>query len=302
MDVYPPGRREPVRIDYFGDEIDSMRTFDPGTQRSRMTKEVTLVRRVSRWPNGGANRHSLRALDLDKTDYATRQRMSEEIERLIAGEPFTGIEFYLPYLYPRGSTLLDFLPRNALVLLDDMVALESAALGLENQSLGMRADMVSDRQLPPNVAVPYLTWEELKARLAAKRAVTLGFGAHEGEPLLGESAFVAAPEFGGHVQHALDDIADLRSDGRRVVVITRQAERMCNLLREKNVYCEPTTDLGDVPPTGSVQVVDGIVMEGGSTMLARSWCSPMPRSLGGPARARRPAQRRSVAPRRCSPT
>jgi transcription-repair coupling factor (superfamily II helicase) len=299
VDVYPPDRREPVRIDYFGDEIDSMRTFDPGTQRSKDDlKEVTLVpasEALAEW--GAPAAESLRALDLDKTDYATRQRMSEEIERLIAGEPFTGIEFYLPYLYPRGSTLLDFLPRNALVLLDDMVALESAALGLENQSLGMRADMVSDRQLPPNVAVPYLTWEELKARLAAKRAVTLGFGAHEGEPLLGESAFVAAPEFGGHVQHALDDIADLRSDGRRVVVITRQAERMCNLLREKNVYCEPTTDLGDVPPTGSVQVVDGIVMEGwvynaGQVVVLTDaevfgWSRP---------RRRRPAQRRSVAP------
>ena len=299
IDVFPPDRPQPLRIDFFGDEVDSIRTFDPGTQRSDAhLDEVTIVPASEALPEWGpAASESLRALDLGACDYATRQRMGEEIEHLTAGESFPGIEFYLPYLYPRGATLLDFLPGNALVLLDDLVGLESAAIGLENQSLGMRSDMVSDRQLPPNAAVPYLTWDELKVRLAERRAVTLGFGARDGEPLLGENAFLAAPQFGGRVQNALGDIAALRSDGQRVVVITRQAERMCDLLREENIYCEPTTELLDAPPTGSVQVVEGIVTEGWAYSPERlvvltdaevfGWSRP---------RRRRPAQRRSTAP------
>ena len=299
IDVFPPDLPQPLRIDYFGDEIDSIRTFDPGTQRSEEHRdEAVIVPASEALPEWGpAAAESLRALDLGACDYATRQRMGEEIARLTAGESFPGIEFYLPYLYPRGSTLLDFLPANALVLLDDMVSLESAAIALENQSLGMRSDMVSDRQLPPNAAVPYLTWDELRGRLAEKRAVTLGFGAREGEPLLGENAFLPAPQFGGQVQNALSDIAELRADGQRVVVITRQAERVCDLLREESIYCEPATALLDAPPAGSVQVVDGIMMEGwaytpGQLVVLTDaevfgWSRP---------RRRRPAQRRSVAP------
>ncbi|MBC7235046.1 MAG: transcription-repair coupling factor [Chloroflexi bacterium] len=270
VDVYPPNRTEPVRIDFFGDEIDSIRTFDPGTQRSIDTiRQVTIAPASEALPEWGkAAAEALRRLDLASCNSATRQRMAEEREQLARGTFFEGIEHYLPYLYPRPSTLLDFMPDNALLLIDDMVTLETAAMNMENQALGLRNEMIEDGQLPPNFAVPYLTWEELKARLASRRAVSLGYGLEQTPGLFGES-FIAAPKYGGHLDQALADMAELQADGQRVVVVSRQAERLADLLRERRLYITPTETLTTVPEPGTISLVDGILAEG--------WAAPAER-------------------------
>ncbi|MBN1401323.1 MAG: transcription-repair coupling factor [Anaerolineae bacterium] len=263
VDIYPPQLARPVRLDFFGDEVDSIRSFDPSTQRSEeRLREAILYPASEALPEWGkAARAALERLDLRGCNAATRQRMSEEREALIEGNYFPGIEFYLPYLYPRPATLLDYLPPSALVLLDDMLALESAAVSLENQALNLRGEMVEDGQLPEGFPVPYFGWDQLKERLAGRRALSLGYGI-EGERPFFQGAFVAAPRYGGQVRQALSDIAELRHGDQRVVLVTRQAERLADLLREQEVYVEPTDDILGQPEPGTLQLVDGILAEG----------------------------------------
>jgi transcription-repair coupling factor (superfamily II helicase) len=298
VDIYPPNSSEPVRIDWFGDEIDSIRTFDPGTQRSvEQLRSVTLVPASEALPEWGqAAAEALARLDLAACNSATRQRMLEERDKLVEGTFFEGIEYYMPYLYPRPSTLLDALPANTLLLVDDMVALETAALGMEKQALRLRSEMIEDGQLPPNFAVPYFTWEELKGRLAAKGAISMGYGLDQAPGLFAES-FIAAPKYGGHLEQALDDVAELQADGQRVVMVTRQAERLADLLRDKRIYVMPKDDLIAMPEPGSVSLVDGILAEG--------WAAPMDQvvlltdaEIFGwlRMRRRRPPKRRRLAP------
>ncbi|MGI5916271.1 MAG: transcription-repair coupling factor [Anaerolineae bacterium] len=263
VDIFPPNREEPLRIDFFGDEIDSIRAFNPATQRSQDTlQEVALPPAGEALPEWGkAAASALQGIDLSHCNSTTRQHMGEEIEKLIAGNYFTGIEFYLPYLYPRPSTLLDFMPENTLLLVDDLVTLETAAIGLENQATGLRAEMIEDGHLPANYAVPYLTWDEIKERLAADHAINMGYGADE-SPALFRDMFMAAPHYGGQMRDALSDIAELRHTGERVVLVSRQAERLADLLREQNVYSMPVEDLLEPPNPSSITLVDGILAEG----------------------------------------
>ena len=115
--------------------------------------------------------------------------MGEHLERLARGEAFTGMEFYLPYLYPRPANLLAYLPANALLLIDDVVDLRSAALGLDEQAQSLRAELVAIGRLPPNYPLPYYRWEEL-GRPAA-RGVAWG-SAMANRNRRGRRAFIAA--------------------------------------------------------------------------------------------------------------
>ena len=298
VDVFAPNLPEPVRIDFFGDEIDSIRTFDPATQRSlRPVRAVVLAPASEAMPEWGiAATQALQAMELGRCDQATRQRMAEERAQIIKGTHFAGIEHYLPYLYPRPSTMLDFLPRNALLLIDDIVSLETAVIGLENQALGLRAEMIEDGQLPANFAVPYLTWEELKPRLAAHRATSLGYGLDESLPFFRET-LIAAPKYGGQLRQALVDMAELRDDEQRVVLVTRQAERLADLLREQHVYSALTTDIIEPPELGSLGLVDGILAEGWAFPAARLVVLTDAEIFGWlRMRKRRPARRRRAAP------
>jgi transcription-repair coupling factor (superfamily II helicase) len=263
VDIYAPNQPWPVRVDFFGDEIDSLRAFDPGSQRSGdRLASVQLCPASEALPEWGkAGAAALKSLALSGCNTATRQRMTEEIAQVLDGSYFAGLEYYLPYLYPRPGCLLDYMPPNTLVLLDDLLALEAAAVGLDNQALNLRGEMVEDGHLPANYAVPYLNWDDLKARLARCQAVSLGYGLEEGRALLAE-AFAAAPRYSGQLREALGDIAALRQGGERVVMVTRQAERLSDLLREQDVYVSPTDDLTAPPAPGVIQIVDGILAQG----------------------------------------
>ena len=298
VDIFPPDAAEPLRLDFFGDEIDTIRTFHPGTQRSAENlDEVRLPPATEGLPEWGkAAAGALRALDLETCTQAIRTRISEEIDELVAGHHFRGIEYYLPYLYPRPATLLDFMPANALLLIDDPVTLETAALGLGNQAEGQRAEMVADGLLPANFAVPYLNWGELRDRLAAAGAISLGYGQEQEGGILADM-FSAAPRYSGQLEDALADVAELRHADERLVVVTRQAERLADLLHQQNVYTDPVEQVPTAPDPGQITLVDGILSEG--------WAYPAGRlivltdaEVFGWTRIRK---RRSVRPRRSAP-
>jgi transcription-repair coupling factor (superfamily II helicase) len=118
IDVFPPSAEEPVRLDLFGDTLESIRAFDPETQRStKQLKDVSLLPvsealldadAISRFRSG-----YLEAFGAPGDDplYAT---VSEGGRR-------AGMEHWLPLFYPKLETLFDYLPKDAVVALDHLV-------------------------------------------------------------------------------------------------------------------------------------------------------------------------------------
>ena len=118
IDVFPPGFEEPVRLDMFGSELESIRTFDPATQRSTgQRREVSLAPvsealldpdSISRFRTGYL---ALFGTPGDDPLYAA---ISEGARR-------QGMEHWLPLLYERLETLFDYLPDDARLFLDNQV-------------------------------------------------------------------------------------------------------------------------------------------------------------------------------------
>ncbi|MBW8303270.1 MAG: DEAD/DEAH box helicase, partial [Brevundimonas sp.] len=118
IDVYPPGFEEPVRLDMFGSELESIRTFDPATQRSTgQRREVHLAPvsealldadSISRFRTGYL------ALFGAAGDDPLYSAVSEGARR-------QGMEHWLPLFYERLETLFDYLPDDARLFLDNQV-------------------------------------------------------------------------------------------------------------------------------------------------------------------------------------
>ncbi len=263
VEVFPPNMQQPVRIDFFGDEVDSVRTFDPGTQRSiAALQKVTLSPASEALPEWGmAAAERLQAVDLTKCNSRTRQHMAEELETLSQGGFFEGLEHYIPYLYPRPAGLLDYLPDDTLLLIDDLLSMESAAVALEEQAASLRADLIRDGDLPETFPVPYYTWKELSARLGERTVFGLGYHAEAPQHALGKT-FVPAPTYAGQLQDALAGVQALHHEGHRVVIVTRQAERLSDLMREQDLYVTPTEALVEAPPAGALSLVESVLAEG----------------------------------------
>lgn len=182
VDVWPPGRESPVRIEFFGDSIDSLREFDPETQLSTgplLQAEIPPMREIAvtdrdfrlwadRARDHWANERYARALR-DRTEFA------EE------GEPFAGWEWLISLVQEMRSTIFDYLTDTVLVI-DEPTGIESY-LGEVYQSLEERyAEIEAADEIALRPAELYLTPEELRARLDAVQRVeirTLGRAAAE---------------------------------------------------------------------------------------------------------------------------
>jgi transcription-repair coupling factor (superfamily II helicase) len=173
VDVWSPGQDRPVRIEFFGDEIDSMRGFDPDTQLS--TSQLSEVEIVP------MREVVVRSQDFRAWAEAARQRWSDERyaralrDRTVfadEGESFAGWEWLMPIVRERSGSIFDYL-KNAVLVVDEPSSVETH-LGEIFQTL---ADRYSETDAVDDIAVEprelYLSVEELRAKLDSKQRVEL---------------------------------------------------------------------------------------------------------------------------------
>ncbi len=169
IDLFPMGSEQPFRIDLLDDEIDSIRVFDPETQRSGAKVERIRLLPAREFPlDEGAIKRFRQAYRVAFEGDPQRSLIYREISD---GHPPGGIEYYLPLFFDRTATLFDYLP-------DDLLVVQPAGTPDEAQAF---FDQVGERYeqrrhdierplLPP--AELYLRPDELVARLKPYAGVT----------------------------------------------------------------------------------------------------------------------------------
>jgi transcription-repair coupling factor (superfamily II helicase) len=272
VDVWPPNLAWPVRIELFGDEIDSLRHFDPATQRTlpgaRSLREVLVGPASEAMPRyGAAAQERLDALDKSTLHPPARFELDEQRRQLLEGTGFRGQEWYLPYLYSQPASLLDFLPPDALVLVDDGADLMILATELESQAAQTQRDLITGGDLPANPLPPHFTWQDLKEPLLACGPLLLGYGDLEGRTAPAGSPlarhFSPGPRFGGQVKQIVAEVEKQHQQGQRVVLVTRQAPRLGDLfLEEAGRPLTVEEDIVAVPVPRAVRLVKGVLNEG----------------------------------------
>lgn len=136
LDIYPSTLQAPVRIELFGDEIESIRPFDISTQRSTgrnafvdiaPARELRLTtERASRAIKAIRSTAQRRIAELKETGKEAREaiaRLTDRIEvdlsRLEQEVYFDGLEQYMPYLVPQSFSALDYLPKTGVIVWDE---------------------------------------------------------------------------------------------------------------------------------------------------------------------------------------
>ncbi len=262
LDIFPSAAPGPVRIELFGNEIESIRRFDPATQRSEARLEGVAVT-PAREPLPRYGPRVVQELaPWFETDHPPE--MMEELaahrEALTAGAPFPGLEFYSPYFYSRPASLVDYLPAGGSLAVDDLAELADAWAGFEEEAVNLRDGAEREKALPPGYPIPYLTWDDWQENLADRSLLPLGHG--EGE-LQGDLAthFRPGPRYGGQLRDVLNDVERALLAEERVVVVSRQAHRLAELWAEEHEHVPPVEDLRE-PPRTNLTFVQGPLEEG----------------------------------------
>jgi transcription-repair coupling factor (superfamily II helicase) len=240
LDVYSPEAERPVRIEFFGDEVESIRRFDPASQRSSNPIDEALLLPLTETPVSDQLLAAIHTRLSGKRIVGSGNPGSEDIiEAAIRSgvTVFPGWEFYAP-VAGSDRTIFDLLPRAA-ILLD-----EPDLLRAEFDRFWTRVLEAHERSGVGNLVRPedlYLApdpwWKKITSTLGADLE-HLGITRAEDDGSSSNFLTQPAPRFHGAVPSMLEEVRKLTKDGKQVLFAvpnTGEVERLADIFTEYNV-------------------------------------------------------------------
>jgi len=279
LDVSPPTSPKPVRIEFFGDEVERLRLFEPLTQRSTEELEAiglgpagellltdVTVRRALPTIKSAYRRELDQLNEQGKQREAIRlkERMTQDLEALERLAPAPGLIHYLPYIYSDPDSLFDYLPPDTYVLVDEPVRFQSHAEQFENdvhEAYRKGVKLGSHLRLPDTACMPF-------AKFVARHLV----GARRKHPVVymttlqrdvpwapkAEKMLVRTPpvdSFGGKLELLIGGLDEWQHEGKRVLVCCNDMDQTAGVLRQRGL-------------SKVAEARDGLSLERGTVVVA----------------------------------
>ena len=309
LDFFSPAHPKPVRVEFFGDEIDAMGLFDPDTQRrieNLGAAEILPAAEVLPQFTPGGYGGLLEGLDRlisqakrRKGNETLVQTLEEDRERLAAGTAFPAMDRYIALIYPVMATAADYFPEDAVVVLSESPRVAERGKSYLWQ-LGEDAKALMERgELAGELADFARTFEELTEVLADWPVCYLDAFTSSRYPQRPRTLLnlltKQLPSYGASLETAVSDLAHYVSDGFRTVVLVSSEQRALNLqalLREQKMTTAVDFQLHELPGYGKAVIAVGGLTAGMEYPVGRFAVLTEGQSLLGKKRRSKPVTNR----------
>lgn len=309
LDFFSPAHPKPVRVEFFGDEIDAMGLFDPDTQRrieNLGAAEILPAAEVLPQFTPGGYGGLLDGLDRLISQAKRRkgsetlvQTLEEDRERLSASTAFPAMDRYIALIYPVMATAADYFPGDAVVVLSESPRVAERGKSYLWQ-LGEDAKALMERgELAGELADFARTFEELTEVLADWPVCYLDAFTSSRYPQRPRTLLnlltKQLPSYGASLETAVSDLAHYVSDGFRTVVLVSSEQRALNLqalLREQKMTTAVDFQLHELPGYGKAVIAVGGLTAGMEYPVGRFAVLTEGQSLLGKKRRSKPVTNR----------
>ena len=269
VDFFSPSYPEPVRIEFWGDDIDSMGFFDIKTQRRTESVEACRIlpaaESLAMLASGGAEAliGALRAAADKCSRHKSSQQLREleqtlrtDIEKLGQNVKLEYADRYMPFLYEKASGA-DYIPEEAVVFIDQPPRCADRAKGFVKQLGEDVGELVKKGMLATDAPSFRISWDELTNALSEHAvymadAFTVGRYPVEPKTLVSIPA-KQLPSYAGSVKTAAEDVSAYLKQGFRVVVLAgdmRRAELLQSFLKDTGIVAYVQEKLERLPEEG----------------------------------------------------
>ncbi|MBF0359002.1 MAG: transcription-repair coupling factor [Magnetococcales bacterium] len=281
LDFFPPGHEDPVRVELFGDEVDTLRLFDPVSQRS-----TDKIKRVQALP---VSEVLLNDMTISNFRTAFREAFggnsssSDFYKEISNGSKIQGMEHFLPLFYERPATLFDYLPQGTRFILD---ANFNAEMELFASEIKQRHQLLSQDEQPAVQSLSatyhlpperlYLDVDETLEHLAKftviqsdpkkpDNAISMGFTPTP--DFIAEANANQAEKKQSALERAIIFIKNAQAEGLKICISVRtigQREHLRETLEDEKIPVADTLNwnLAIASPAGPVRLVIGDVDQG----------------------------------------
>ena len=279
LDVFSPLMEQPVRCEFFDDEIDSIGAFDPGTQRrTENVSSALLLPAAEILPEltPGGLTHLAEQIEKLAAKYVKKengekiaQALRADAERFRNGAEVNGLDRYLNLIYPDADSGADYLPEDAVVFLCEGGRIEQR---VKNLLLQLRQDtetLMGAGLMVGDAAEVCLSGEALFARLADFPVIMLDALPTSRHPLKPRGLLTVnarqLSSYGGSLETAVTDLEHYRNTGSAVLVLCGGEVRANNLLRlleGRNIPAVLDLKGAAMPRPGELRITVGALSAG----------------------------------------
>ena len=275
IDIYPVEADAPYRIELFGDEIDSIRTFDVDTQRSSSSVDEFSINFSSEYIISKENKQNL----IDTLSSVLEQDISSDMKKIIKAdiekieqEGAEGlIDRYFELLIPNRVTLLDYLKDNFVIYLDETARQISRAEAIKYENNEAIKVIATTGNVYSKYAFKYVSFEELEAKLKSLSTVYMS--------KLGQDRVMHAKRkeysfscrevnfFRSTMDLLIKDVERYKQEKKIILLVFSTAtkiETVKNLLKDNNINVKhvPFVSMIDELDNKTIYITQGIISSG----------------------------------------
>lgn len=284
LDIFSLTAEEPVRIEFWDDEIDSIRAMDPATQRSVEKLEETRIfpmgelvfdDEVAEKATKRIQKEYTQCLkNMEKKELweqggRLRETVGENIQRLETEKTCSGVGSFITYFYEQTVSFLDYLPPNTLICFDEPERIhEHMNTLMEEYRESMKGRISQGYLLPGQASLLYDYTDILRQSEAFAKVLFAGLNQRTADfhPKSKVSFAVrSTPSFQKRVDLFCEELQYLKKNGFRTVILAgtgTRAQRMVKELREMDLPAQYAQDLNREIPKGAIWVTKGSLSKG----------------------------------------
>ena len=275
IDIFPPTLDRPIRLEYWDDELESLRVYDPLSQRSeKRVREIVISppHEIPLWQRELAVSR-IAQLHTDELRREVQNEWATAREHIEHGLRFEGRAFYAPFFRTPSAVakagLWHHLDTSAIIMLSEEREINDIANELQQQADQARSTQIDNNELPADFPDSLINWADVRHGLYDFALANLsneevggqgsGIGSREelesrkqkaesslGEPVEPNAApstssgyatptFKTPPSYGGQIERLLDDVRERLVGGERIVIVSPQSARLRELALEQHL-------------------------------------------------------------------
>ncbi|AKL93626.1 transcription-repair-coupling factor Mfd [Clostridium aceticum] len=281
IDIFPPSEENPLRIELFDDEVDSIRHFEVETQKSidkieevKVYPAIEIIIEANHYEKTIPRltqelKNTLKKLDT-VTGEKLQKKIAEVVEKFSNFGNFKGIQRFLPYIYEKSASLIDYLAEDAIIILDEPDRGKEKIKGYWEEFRENFKTLLERGEVLPNQAHLLFTYEEILEKLKNRSLVTSSLLPKNHPDIMPKKIinFISRPvqSFYGKINLFTKEIKSLQQKGYTIRIVTTTKEKAMKLLetiREEGILASfLVQDRIDESYAGKVIILQGNLHRG----------------------------------------
>ena len=232
-----------IRIEFWGDEVDSIRDFNISTQRSISAKEMITIYPAHEYILENNIETICEKIKEENKNIDNQEIIEEDIEQIKAGNYISKIDKYFNSFYESQSTLLDYLNSNYCIFLDEIGKIKQRAKNVKNDNYNLERSMVEKGKIIPEAIKNMLNFESLEQILNKRQLIYIEKQDSEAKIEAEKYKFHyrEVNYYKSEIEGLFEELKKAIQEKKKIYILLEtkeKAKKLKTLLEEKEIICK----------------------------------------------------------------